>query len=97
MSDWRIKQIIPAEGWFSAHRIDEGFWFEPLACWAIINPNDPLQVKEILVGCSASDIAGDNCFYPHAGNFAGYCHSNDFSELGVALKQGVKPRNNMGS
>jgi hypothetical protein len=95
---YKVLQIIDCEGWYAAFREDDGIlYFDPLACWALLDIDEDGQKFQQVIGVRAADAASSEDYYPHAENFAGYCGPNDFSEIGVSLKQGVKPRNSWGS
>ena len=96
--NFKILQIISSDGWYGAFNEDgQKLYFEPLACWALLDIVEDGEKYQKVVGVTASSAAAPEEYYPLSDNFAGYCGPNDFSEFGVSLKQGVKPRNSWGN
>ena len=44
--DRKIKQIIPANGWFAAHEQDEKYFFTPLICFALCECHEQVLDKK---------------------------------------------------
>jgi hypothetical protein len=87
-----ILQISPGAGFWVA--IEEGgvFTFQPVVCFALVrNEGGEDGPYEEIIPMAADDIAS-GLYEPSLLDMAGLVHESDFSELGVSLKPGRKPR-----
>ena len=92
--NYRIKQIIPALGWYEASKNDNGdLYFDPLACWALLEIDHENEKEDLIVGVPGGRCYGISGYYPIPSDFVGYLSPDDFEIPGVKLRQGVLPRN----
>lgn len=75
MTDGKIIQIIPADGWYSCCKLDDGtLWNTPLACWALIeNQDGTREVRGLEAHDYVDDAEGD-------GGFQNYVHKSNLPE-----------------
>jgi len=93
MSEKRtILQTTPGAGFWIAIEGGGGLSFEPVVCFALVRAEGGDEgVYEEIVPMAADDIAS-GLYEPSLLDMAGLVHESDFSDVGVALKPGRKPR-----
>jgi hypothetical protein len=84
-----ILQIIPGDRFWIA--LEDGT-FEPVASFALVKSEGGEDgTYEEIIPLAADDIAS-GLYEPDLLEIAGLVHESDFSDIGVALKPGRKPR-----
>ncbi len=87
-----ITQITPGAGFWIALEEGGALSFQPVVSFALVKCEGGEEGPyEEVIPLAADDVAS-GLYEPELLEIAGLVHESDFSELGVALKPGRKPR-----